>query len=366
MRSIRLAQAPQVMPPMIRSVRAGGAARTGTLTGPRPRSRSAPGPSVCGAHSRPPIVDPSDEPARCDRGGLGIREPDRSDALAGEPTPTGGQHEHDGEGPSRAGSRSAARSRNGRTTTDPRHGRARRLAKLRISDDARDRSCAERQASCSVRVVGIAPLARRRPQVGASAFGDSPSVGLPRAGRRARPVPVAAGRAGLARPSCAAAPARRLGLSFRSEGSGSCCGGREWDSLTARRPVLRIGPDGPRRQLDSLAAEEPLELRVNGTPLAVTMRTPGHDVELAHGFLLTEGVLGAAADVSRRPLLRLAWTSDGHNTYNVLDVALAPGVRRRTSAWSATSTPPRRAGSAARRRWTRCGSRPASPPRPTR
>jgi FdhD protein len=95
--------------------------------------------------------------------------------------------------------------------------------------------------------------------------------------------------------------------------------------LTRRRPVLRIGPDGARRQLDSLAAEEPLELRVNGTPLSVTMRTPGHDVELAHGFLLTEGVLGTAADVS---IARYCDSVDdsGRNTYNVLDVALAPGV----------------------------------------
>jgi FdhD protein len=95
--------------------------------------------------------------------------------------------------------------------------------------------------------------------------------------------------------------------------------------LTARRPVLRIGPEGARRQLDSLAAEEPLELRVNGAPLSVTMRTPGHDVELAHGFLLTEGVLGTAGDVSSA---RYCDSVDdrGRNTYNVLDVALAPGV----------------------------------------
>ena len=95
--------------------------------------------------------------------------------------------------------------------------------------------------------------------------------------------------------------------------------------LTARRPVLRIGPDGAHRQLDALAAEEPLELRVNGAPISVTMRTPGHDVELAHGFLLTEGVLGSAADVSAA---RYCDSVDDHgrNTYNVLDVALAPGV----------------------------------------
>jgi FdhD protein len=42
---------------------------------------------------------------------------------------------------------------------------------------------------------------------------------------------------------------------------------------------------------DSLAAEEPLEIRVNGIPLTVTMRTPGHDLELAAGFLLTEGLV---------------------------------------------------------------------------
>lgn len=96
--------------------------------------------------------------------------------------------------------------------------------------------------------------------------------------------------------------------------------------LTVRRPVLRLGPDGARRQLDSLAAEEPLELRVNGAALSVTMRTPGHDVELAHGFLLTEGVLGAAADVSAA---RYCDSLDerGRNTYNVLDVVLAAGVQ---------------------------------------
>jgi FdhD protein len=42
---------------------------------------------------------------------------------------------------------------------------------------------------------------------------------------------------------------------------------------------------------DSLAAEEPLEIRVNGAPLTVTMRTPGHDLELAAGFLLTECIV---------------------------------------------------------------------------
>jgi FdhD protein len=45
------------------------------------------------------------------------------------------------------------------------------------------------------------------------------------------------------------------------------------------------------RVQDSLAAEEPLEIRLNGAPLTVTMRTPGHDLELAAGFLVTEGIV---------------------------------------------------------------------------
>jgi len=68
-----------------------------------------------------------------------------------------------------------------------------------------------------------------------------------------------------------------------------------------------------------------MELRVDGRALAVTMRTPGHDVELSHGFLLTEGVITAADQlVSARYCDSV--DDAGVNTYNVLDVALAPGV----------------------------------------
>ncbi|OLF16604.1 formate dehydrogenase accessory sulfurtransferase FdhD [Actinophytocola xanthii] len=95
--------------------------------------------------------------------------------------------------------------------------------------------------------------------------------------------------------------------------------------VTVRRPVLRFAEGTTRRRQDSLAAEEPLELRVDGRALAVTMRTPGHDVELAHGFLLTEGVIGAAADVVTARYCD-GVDEEGRNTYNVLDVALAPGV----------------------------------------
>jgi len=95
--------------------------------------------------------------------------------------------------------------------------------------------------------------------------------------------------------------------------------------LIARRPVVRFGPNGERSRPDSLAVEEPLELRVDGKALAVTMRTPGHDVELAHGFLHTEGVIGSVDDI-RDARYCDSRDDEGRNTYNVLDVGLAPGV----------------------------------------
>jgi FdhD protein len=71
--------------------------------------------------------------------------------------------------------------------------------------------------------------------------------------------------------------------------------------------------------------EEPLEIRVNGSAITVTMRTPGSDVELAQGFLLTEGVIGGRDDVLTVRYCRGAG-ADGANSYNVLDVTVAPGV----------------------------------------
>src|SRR5512134_1438757 len=62
---------------------------------------------------------------------------------------------------------------------------------------------------------------------------------------------------------------------------------------TSRVPVRRL-PRGT-AETDRLAVEEPLEIRVNGTAVAVTMRTPGHDEELALGFCLTEGLQPVAA-----------------------------------------------------------------------
>ncbi|MGA5305315.1 formate dehydrogenase accessory sulfurtransferase FdhD [Nucisporomicrobium flavum] len=93
-----------------------------------------------------------------------------------------------------------------------------------------------------------------------------------------------------------------------------------------RRPVMKIDLDGsgvPRRRSDDLAAEEPLEIRLRREPLAVTMRTPGQDIDLAMGFLLTEGIIRAADDVVTA---QLCAGTDAPNTYNVVDVVLGAHV----------------------------------------
>jgi FdhD protein len=100
--------------------------------------------------------------------------------------------------------------------------------------------------------------------------------------------------------------------------------------VTARRPVTRIDlrDRATARRPDTLTAEEPLEVRVGPAghphrPLAVTMRTPGDDIDLALGFLLTEGLIRAADDVVTA---QLCAGDQEPNTYNVVDVTLAAHV----------------------------------------
>ena len=95
--------------------------------------------------------------------------------------------------------------------------------------------------------------------------------------------------------------------------------------VTERRRVLRIRDEAVDHRADTLVAEEPLEIRLNGRPLAITMRTPGDDFALAAGFLVSEGVLGSAEELANIVYCAGA-TVDGSNTYNVVDVRLAPGV----------------------------------------
>ncbi|KAF2416749.1 formate dehydrogenase accessory sulfurtransferase FdhD [Microbacterium sp. B35-30] len=119
--------------------------------------------------------------------------------------------------------------------------------------------------------------------------------------------------------------------------------------LTTRTPVTRIslndGDFAVRRRADTLVVEEPLEIRILGEALTVTMRTPGHDLELAAGFLVSEGVIATSGDLrsaihcggpgtgpaAATPLLTIGPAAVGtpastENTYNVLDIALAPGL----------------------------------------
>ncbi|MFI9645289.1 formate dehydrogenase accessory sulfurtransferase FdhD [Streptomyces sp. NPDC052040] len=95
--------------------------------------------------------------------------------------------------------------------------------------------------------------------------------------------------------------------------------------VTERRRVIRVRDGAVSARPDTLVAEEPLEIRLNGKPLAITMRTPGDDFALAAGFLVSEGVLGAAAEV-RNIVYCAGATADGSNTYNVVDVQTAPEV----------------------------------------
>ena len=95
--------------------------------------------------------------------------------------------------------------------------------------------------------------------------------------------------------------------------------------VTARRRVQHVTAEDAVARPETLVVEEPLEIRVNGTPITVTMRTPGSDIELAQGFLLTEGVIARRDDVLTVRYCKGAGP-DNVNTYNVLDVTLAPGV----------------------------------------
>ena len=89
----------------------------------------------------------------------------------------------------------------------------------------------------------------------------------------------------------------------------------------ARDWIERVRDGSRERARDELAVEEPLEIRVDGAPLAVTMRTPGEDEELAAGFLAGEGLISGPGDiVSVGPAEDLA--------ANVVEVVTRAGLRR--------------------------------------
>ncbi|WP_328394289.1 formate dehydrogenase accessory sulfurtransferase FdhD [Streptomyces sp. NBC_00390] len=95
--------------------------------------------------------------------------------------------------------------------------------------------------------------------------------------------------------------------------------------VTERRRTIRIRDGAVSARPDTLVAEEPMEIRLNGKPLAITMRTPGDDFALAVGFLVSEGVISSPSQV-RSIVYCAGATDEGSNTYNVVDVQLAPDV----------------------------------------
>ena len=95
-------------------------------------------------------------------------------------------------------------------------------------------------------------------------------------------------------------------------------------SPTQEVGVARWEGGGGSSAADVVVVEEPLEIRVAGDTVATTMRTPGHDRELALGFLFAEGVLGSRDDVSA--IAHCGRTSDeGYG--NTIEVTPAPGAR---------------------------------------
>ncbi|MGY5125596.1 formate dehydrogenase accessory sulfurtransferase FdhD [Streptomyces nigrescens] len=96
--------------------------------------------------------------------------------------------------------------------------------------------------------------------------------------------------------------------------------------VTERRRVIRIRDGAVSTRPDTLVTEEPLEIRLGGKPLAITMRTPGDDFALAAGFLVSEGVLASAGELANIVYCAGATGEGGSNSYNVVDVRLADGV----------------------------------------
>lgn len=88
--------------------------------------------------------------------------------------------------------------------------------------------------------------------------------------------------------------------------------------------VERLTSGDAEARADDVAVEEPLEIRISGETLAITMRTPGSDRELVLGFLLAEGVITGANDVAS--VVHCGRTTD-EGRENTIEVTLAPGVR---------------------------------------
>src|SRR5256886_3730651 len=86
--------------------------------------------------------------------------------------------------------------------------------------------------------------------------------------------------------------------------------------------IRRRGDGALEYEHDELTVEEPLDIRIGRKTVATTMRTPGHDQELAAGFLLSEGIIRASDEIDKfsRP-------SGARNQENIITVTLAEGIK---------------------------------------
>src|SRR3989442_11091137 len=108
---------------------------------------------------------------------------------------------------------------------------------------------------------------------------------------------------------------------------------------TTRATVWKLRGERSSDETDLLAAEEPMEIRIEAgakgdratTSLSVTMRTPGHDFELAAGFLLTEGIVAR-----KRDIVRIEYCTDPGvvQEYNIVSAVLRPEVAFRADRLS--------------------------------
>ena len=253
-----------------------------------------------------------------------------ADQRAGEERQVAGEHGDDVGGRPRRG-RPAAR----------RRGRRRAAAR---GPDARPAGTGW-GGPTTIRCSASATAASTVASIGAPA--DLAAAAWP--GRRAGPP---GRRPARRRCTAAAAPRRHR----RAAWVPSC----PWDESPAgHRCCASAGAQHTTRP-DTVAAEEPLEIRLAGTPLAVTMRTPGDDFDLVHGFLATEGVIAGPDDVAGAAVLRLRRR---RRPQHLQRRGRRPGARRadpRHRRWSGTSTRRARAASAARRASTRSARRRAT------
>ena len=92
-----------------------------------------------------------------------------------------------------------------------------------------------------------------------------------------------------------------------------------------RHRVVKVRDHGASECLDHLAVEEPLEIRLGGTSLTVTMRTPGEDEELVAGFLFSEGIIVGADDLD--VIARYRGPDSDPDDANVMNVILKGDMR---------------------------------------